>query len=134
MAKSFELQMKEVENMTAEKSELLFKKVCFDLSNSIIANVPIDSGRAKGSFFPDIDKVSNEVNAIDDVDKSGSKSNARVANITNRLKVGSSFTLTSNLDYILGLEYGKSKQSPKGFVGLNIMRFQQFVNEANKIK
>lgn len=132
--KSFELQIKEFENMTTEKSELLFKKVCFDLSNSIIANVPIDSGRAKGSFFPDIDKVSNEVNAIDDVDKSGSKSNARVANTTNRLKVGSSFTLTSNLDYILGLEYGKSKQSPKGFVGLNIMRFQQFVNEANKIK
>ena len=134
MAKSFELQMKEFGNMTAKKSELLFKKVCFDLSNSIIANVPIDSGRAKGSFFPDIDKVSNEVNAIDDVDKSGSKSNARVANTTNRLKIGSSFTLTSNLDYILGLEYGKSKQSPKGFVGLNIMRFQQFVNEANKIK
>ncbi len=134
MAKSFELQMKEFENMTAEKSEKLFRKVCFDLSNSIITNVPIDSGRAKGSFFPDIDKVSNEVNAIDDVDKSGSKSNARVANTTNRLKIGSSFTLTSNLDYILGLEYGKSKQSPKGFVGLNIMRFQKFVNEANKIK
>ena len=134
MAKSFELQIKEFENMTTEKSELLFKKVCFDLSNSIIANVPIDSGRAKGSFFPDIDKVSNEVNAIDDVDKSGSKSKARVANTTNRLKVGSYFTLTSNLDYILGLEYGKSKQSPKGFIGLNIMRFQQFVNEANKIK
>ena len=31
MAKSFELQIKEFENMTAEKSELLFKKVCFDL-------------------------------------------------------------------------------------------------------
>ena len=132
--KSFELQMKEFENMTTEKSELLFKKVCFDLSNSIIANVPIDSGRAKASFFPDIDKISNEVNAIDDVDKTGSKSNAKVANVTNRLKVGSYFSLTSNLDYILGLEYGKSKQSPAGFLGINIMRFQQFVNEANKIK
>ena len=71
MAKSFELQMKEFESMTAEKSELLFSQVCFEISDGVITNVPIDSGRAKGSFFPDIDKVSSEINAIDDVDKSG---------------------------------------------------------------
>lgn len=49
--KSFELQLKEFENMTAEKSEKLFRKVCFDLSSSIIRDIPVDEGRAKGSFF-----------------------------------------------------------------------------------
>lgn len=130
--KSFELQIKEFENMTAEKSEKIFRKVCFDLSNSIIMDVPVLSGRAKGSFFPEINKVSNEVNAVDDTDKSGNKSNIRVANTTNRLQLGSYFTFTSNLDYILGLEYGKSQKSPAGFVGINVMRFQNFVNQANK--
>lgn len=132
MAKSFELQMKEFENMTAEKSELLFGKVCFEISDGVITNVPIDSGRAKGSFFPDIDKVSSEVNAVDDVDKSGSKSLARVSNVTNKLKLGSYFSLTSNLDYIIPLEYGWSNQSPKGFVGVTLMRFQHIVNQVNK--
>ena len=165
MAKSFELQIKEFENMTAEKSELLFKKVCFDLSSSIIRDVPVDEGRAKGSFFPDIDNISIQENGENDTDKSGNKSISRVKSKTNTLQLGSYFSLTSNLDYITTLEFGLypnpvkngtpyqiadrdgfitetgfvklsengfSKKAPAGFLGINIMRFQQFVNQANK--
>ena len=165
MAKSFELQMKEFENMTAEKSEKLFRKVCFDLSRSIIKDVPVDTARAKGSFFPEIDSISTQVNGENDTDKTGNKSIAKVKSKTNGLKIGSYFSLTSNLDYITTLEFGLypnpvkngtpyqiadrdgfitetgfvklsengfSKKAPAGFVGINIMRFQNFVNQANK--
>ena len=163
--KSFELQLKEFENMTAEKSEKLFRKVCFDLSSSIIRDVPVDEGRAKGSFFPDIDNISIQENGENDTDKSGNKSISRVKSKTNSLQLGSYFSLTSNLDYITTLEFGLypnpvkngtpyqiadrdgfitetgfvklsengfSKKAPAGFVGINIMRFQNFVNQANK--
>ena len=131
MAKRFELQMKEFENMTAEKSELLFKKVCFDLSNSIIMDSPVDSGRLRGNFQPEINSIQNDVLEIDD--KSGSATVAKVASQTNNLKLGQYFTLTNNLPYILRLEYGWSKsKSPNGMVGINVMRFQNFVNQANK--
>lgn len=165
MAKSFELQLKEFENMTAEKSEKLFRKVCFDLSSSIIRDVPVDEGRAKGSFFPDIDSISNQENGENDTDKSGNKSISRVKSKTNSLQLGSYFSLTSNLDYITTLEFGLypnpvkngtpyqiadrdgfitetgfvklsengfSKKAPAGFLGINVMRFQNFVNQANK--
>lgn len=165
MGKSFELQMKEFENMTTEKSEKLFRKVCFDLSSSIIRDVPVDEGRAKGSFFPDIDNISIQENGENDTDKSGNKSISRVKSKTNSLQLGSYFSLTSNLDYITTLEFGLypnpvkngtpyqiadrdrfitetgfvklsengfSKKAPAGFLGINIMRFQQFVNQANK--
>ena len=165
MAKSFELQMKDFENMTAEKSEKLFRKVCFDLSSSIIRDVPVDEGRAKGSFFPDIDNISIQENGENDTDKSGNKSISRVKSKTNGLQLGSYFSLTSNLDYITTLEFGLypnpvkngtpyqiadrdgfitetgfvklsengfSKKAPAGFLGINIMRFQNFVNQANK--
>ena len=165
MAKSFELQLKEFENMTAEKSEKLFRKVCFDLSSSIIRDVPVDEGRAKGSFFPDIDNISIQENGENDTDKSGNKSISRVKSKTNSLQLGSYFSLTSNLDYITTLEFGLypnpvkngtpyqiadrdgfitetgfvklsengfSKKAPAGFVGINVMRFQNFVNQANK--
>lgn len=164
MAKSFELQLKEFENMTAEKSEKLFRKVCFDLSSSIIRDVPVDEGRAKGSFFPDIDNISIQENGENDTDKSGNKSISRVKSKTNTLQLGSYFSLTSNLDYITTLEFGLypnpvkngtpyqiadrdgfitetgfvklsengfSKKAPAGFVGINVMRFQNFVNQAN---
>ena len=135
MAKSFELQLKEFENMTAEKSEKLFRKVCFDLSNSIIMDSPVDSGRLRGNFQPDINSIQNDVLEIDD--KSGSATVAKVATTTNKLQLGQYFTLTNNLDYAIHLEYGTAKfgfspKAPKGFFGINIMRFQNFVNQVNK--
>ena len=130
MAKSFELQIKEFENMTAEKSELLFKKVCFDLSNSIIMDTAVDKGTARGNWQPDINSIQNDVLEIED--KSGNATVAKVASKTNNLKLGQYFTLTNNLPYILRLEYGWSKKSPQGMLGINVMRFQNFVNQANK--
>ena len=131
MAKSFELQLKEFENMTAEKSELLFKKVCFDLSNSIIMDTAVDKGTARGNWQPDINSIQNDVLEVED--KSGNATVAKVASQTNNLKLGQFFTLTNNLPYILRLEYGWSKtKSPNGMVGINVMRFQNFVNQANK--
>lgn len=130
MAKSFELQLKEFENMTTEKSELLFKKVCFDLSNSIIMDTAVDKGTARGNWQPDINSIQNDVLEIED--KSGNATVAKVASQTNNLKLGQYFTLTNNLPYILRLEYGWSKKSPQGMLGINVMRFQNFVNQANK--
>ena len=131
MAKSFELQMKEFGNMTAKKSELLFKKVCFDLSNSIIMDTAVDKGTARGNWQPDINSIQNDVLEVED--KSGNATVAKVASQTNNLKLGQYFTLTNNLPYILRLEYGWSKtKSPNGMVGINVMRFQNFVNQANK--
>lgn len=130
MAKSFELQLKEFENMTAEKSELLFKKVCFDLSNSIIMDTSVLSGRARGNWQPDINSIQNDVLEVED--KSGNATVAKVASQTNNLKLGQYFTLTNNLPYILRLEYGWSKKSPNGMLGINVMRFQNLLNKANK--
>ncbi len=128
--KSFELQIKEFENMTTEKSESLFKKVCFDLSSSIIMDTAVLSGAARGNWQPDINSIQNDVLEIED--KSGNATVAKVATQTNNLKLGQYFTLTNNLPYILRLEYGWSKKSPQGMLGINVMRFQNFVNQANK--
>lgn len=130
MTKSFKLQMKDFENMTTEKSELLFKKVCFDLSNSIIMDTAVDKGTARGNWQPDINSIQNDILEIED--KSGNATVAKVASQTNNLKLGQYFTLTNNLPYILRLEYGWSKKSPQGMIGINVMRFQNFVNQANK--
>ena len=123
--------MKDFENMTAEKSEKLFRKVCFDLSNSIIMDTAVDKGTARGNWQPDINSIQNDVLEVED--KSGNATVAKVASQTNNLKLGQYFTLTNNLPYILRLEYGWSKtKSSNGMVGINVMRFQNFVNQANK--
>ena len=155
MAKSFELQMKEFENMTTGSAEFLFRQVCFDLSDGIITNTPIDSGRAKGNWQPDINRVENS--QLDTEDKSGRKTIAKVEATTNKLQLGQYFTLTNNLDYIEKLEFGLypnpvkkgspikgtsnpvqyeiltsggfSKKSPAGMVGVTTMKFQHIVSQ-----
>jgi len=128
---SFSAQMKAFENMTSEKATKVFKRTCLDLSSRIIKGTPVDSGRARGSWFPQINTFSDKINPVDDLDKSGSKSIARVSSTTNELKAGMTFTLSSNLPYIERLEYGYSKQSPAGMARINLMLFDKILNIAN---
>ena len=129
MAQSFSAQMKVFENLTADKAEKVFRRTCLDLSSSIIKGTPVDSGRARMNWQPEINSFAD--GEIQAEDKSGLIAIGKVASTTTRLKVGSKFTLSNNLDYIEGLEYGNSKQAPQGMVRLNLLRFNQILQIAN---
>jgi hypothetical protein len=127
---SFALQMKKFENLTEKKAEAIFKKVCFELSSDIIATTPVDSGRAKGNWQPDINSVASGIIEVEDIQ--GSATVTKVGTSTNNLKLGQYFTLTNNLPYILRLEYGYSRKSPNGMVDINVMRFNNIVQSTAK--
>lgn len=153
--KSFELQMKEFENMTTQSAEYLFRTTCFNLSDGIITKTPVDEGRAKANWQPDINRT--ETSKLDDTDKSGKKTVDKAKALTNKLQLGQYFTLTNNLDYIEALEFGLypnppkkgspikgtsnpvqyeilttggfSNKSPAGMIGVTLMNFQNIVNK-----
>lgn len=139
---SFTSQMKAFENLTTDKAEKVFRKTCFEISNEVISNTPVDSGRAKNNWFPDINKFSSEI--TEDTNKQGSIN--LVASATPKLKIGDTFTLSNNLDYIEKIEYGLfttkaetektingfSKKAPRGMVGVALQKFDSYVKEANK--
>lgn len=139
---SFLSQMKAFENLTTNKAEKVFRKTCFEISNSVISLTAVDSGRAKNNWFPDINKFSSETTEA--TNKQGSIN--LVAGATNRLQLGTTFTLSNNLPYIVKLEYGLynpnsttgktvggfSKQAPAGFVGVTLQKFDTILKNANK--
>lgn len=125
---NFATQMKQFENLTIDKAEKVFRKTCFEISNSVISNTPVDTGRAKNNWFPDINKFSS--NITDTTNKEGSIN--LVTNATPKLKIGDTFTLSNNLPYIERLEYGWSKQKPNGFVAITIQKFDTILKNANK--
>ena len=57
---SFATQMRAFENLTTDKAEKVFRKTCFEISNEVISNTPVDTSRAKNNWFPDINKFSSE--------------------------------------------------------------------------
>jgi len=140
---SFSLDLSAFAKHANGNMEKVVSKTFFDLTSAITKDIPVDTGRARNSFFPAINKFSTEV--PNDSDKSGSKSIARVSSELNHYRLGGMLTFTSNLPYIKTLEYGLfvpknsakvvggfSAKAPKGFVGLNIIRFQKFVDKNAK--
>ena len=125
---SFLSQMKAFENLTTNKAEKVFRKTCFEISNEVISNTPVDTSRAKNNWFPDINKFSSEVTYT--TNKQGSIN--LVTNATPKLKIGDTFTLSNNLPYIERLEYGWSKQKPNGFVAIAIQKFDTILKNVNK--
>ena len=125
---NFATQMKQFENLTTDKAEKVFRKTCFEISNEVISNTPVDTGRAKNNWFPDINKFSSETTEA--TNKQGSIS--LVAGATNRLQLGATFTLSNNLPYIVKLEYGWSKQKPNGFVAITIQKFDTILKNVNQ--
>ena len=139
---SFLSQMKAFENLTASKAEKVFRKTCFEISNSVISLTPVDTSRAKNNWFPDINVFSSET--TEETNKKGSISKVRA--VTKTLQLGNTFTLSNNLDYIVKLEYGLypktsttgktangfSIQAPAGFVGVTLQRFDSILKQANK--
>jgi len=84
------------------------------LTNDIIVGTPVDSGRARGNWYPSISKPSNEVN-LEAEDKSGAGAISEAQNVA-KGSSGTVFYLTNNLKYIKRLEYGWSNQAPSGFM------------------
>ena len=125
---NFTSQMKAFENMTEKKAEQVFRKTCFEISNEVISNTPVDTSRAKNNWFPDINKFSSEITDI--TNKQGSIN--LVTSATPKLKIGDTFTLSNNLPYIERLEYGWSKQKPNGFVAIAIQKFDTILKNVNK--
>lgn len=140
----FNLSMEKFAEKTLDKLEVGFKKVAFGLSEDIIMATPVDSGRARGNWFPEINTFSNQED--NNADGSGSIAISKVASKTRALKLGQTFTLTNNLPYIVRLEYGLyplnskgsktisgfSKQAPQGMVRINIIKWQQHINNGFK--
>ncbi|MEA2091119.1 MAG: HK97 gp10 family phage protein [Campylobacterota bacterium] len=130
---SFSLDLSKFSNLTEKKMETVVKKVSIGLTSDIIKDVPVLSGRARSSFFLDINKFSDK--ETNTTDKSGDKTIANAVSKANEYKLCDTVTIVSNLPYIERLEYGYSKKSPNGFMRLNIIRWSKIVDkEAKKIK
>ena len=113
MAQSFSAQMKVFENLTADKAEKVFRRTCLDLSSDIIKGTPVDSGRARMNWQPEINKFDGTSSIELDTTKTALRARNKVKDKVASLKIGSTFTLTNNLDYIEDLEFGGYPNPPK---------------------
>ena len=94
-------------------------KLAFDVLRQIVQRCPVDTGRARSSWFASEGApVFSETSRID---KSGNPSLERGAKVFNGKKQFPVYFITNSLQYVAQLEQGSSKQAPNGFVAVSIV-------------
>ncbi|ARB06112.1 tail completion or Neck1 protein [Dinoroseobacter phage vB_DshS-R5C] len=118
-AREFAIDLKRFGKVTEEQATLIFQKIAIDLDTRVVLGTPVDSGRARGNWFPSVGSPSAQVD-MNASDKSGSAATAAATSTVSGAKIGDVLWLTNNLPYILPLENGWSGQAPEGMVDLNL--------------
>jgi hypothetical protein len=119
--KEFKLSLERFGKITRQQATVIVRKIALELDNAVVMATPVDTGRARGNWFPSIGAPSAQVD-ISSTDKAGSASAARVVALVATAPLGSTVWLSNNLDYIEKLENGSSKQAPHGMVATNMAR------------
>ncbi|PBQ00329.1 hypothetical protein CCL17_16975 [Pseudomonas congelans] len=96
--------------------------------NGLVAGHDYVGGRFRGNWMFGIGAPNNTT--TEELDPSGSKSNARIANGVLEFHAGDVAYITNSLPYAIPLEFGHSTQAPGGMVRITVARFQQIVEAA----
>ena len=107
--------------------ETVMRSVSLKLFSAIIKASPVDTGRFRGNW--QTTGVTPATGLVAGVDTTGNKAVNSAATFITNAPGWDTFTLTNNLPYAERLEYGWSKQAPTGIVRVNVIRFQQLINE-----
>ncbi len=108
---------KAIDNTRLEANRKL-RKLYIKIYRNIILGTPVDTGRARANWFLTMSSHSNE--------QTGSSRLSMVKKLRPMPKIvlDEKIYLTNNLPYINKLEYGHSKQAPKGWVRSELVRAQ----------
>lgn len=117
-AREFAIDLKKFGKVTRDQARMIFQKIALDLDSRVVLSTPVDTGRARGNWFPSINSPSWGMSNI--ADKSGGVSLARLSGVVAGAQLGDVIWQTNNLPYILPLENGHSGQAPEGMVDINL--------------
>lgn len=107
--------------------ETVMRQVSIKLFSAIIKGSPVDTGRFRMNW--QTSGATPSSGNVAGVDATGNKAVNSATTFIGNTPAWQELTLTNNLPYAQRLEYGWSKQAPTGVVRVNVLRFQQLINE-----
>jgi hypothetical protein len=122
-ARNFALDLKKFGRVIDEEAKVIFQKITLELDSRIVLGTPVETGRARGNWFPSVGAPSPAVNDKA-TDKSGAAAISAATTMVGSLTLGDVAWFTNNLPYILPLENGHSGQAPQGMVDINLNAVQ----------
>lgn len=126
MNNSFALDISKFVKKAPESVDNIIKKVCFDLYQHFIDRTPYDTGRARGGWAIGVNerRVAPKGRCADVGSMFG-----EAKSILAKVKGDCVVYMVNNVEYIILLEEGHSKQAPSGFVRITLMEFQSYLKK-----
>lgn len=120
--KALDLDFKKISDLIGVAPILVQKKLAFDLFADIVADTPIDTGRAMNNWNISVGTPDRSITEESGSDGSikGAKQGQAVATLAN-VPFGSTVWISNSLPYIVSLNEGSSDQAPANFVENNII-------------
>lgn len=115
---AFEQDIDRFVNKTLQRASMLPRKLAFELLIRITERMPVDTGRAKANTQLSIRH--RPQGSLPDTDPTGaqvlSKGQATLAGYS----LGDVIWIANNIEYIMELEHGRSKQAPGGMFRVSV--------------
>ena len=112
---------------TEDKLDDVLQTVVIMVGKSLITLSPVDTGLFRGNWQLSYSGTDGPINRLDQT------GNATISELVDRSKsftAGQVAYIQNHVFYGHDLEYGSSKQAPKGMVRITAARFNQIVQEA----
>lgn len=111
---------------TGKRAGEVQRGAALQLFGSIMTRTPVDTGRARGNWNAEIDGVDDSTSDS----RRETQATSAAQSAIGQFEPGTTLTITNALPYIQRLEYGYSKQSPRGMVRVTAEEFRQAVRRA----
>lgn len=136
---SFTLDVRNFVEKAKKNNETVMRQVSLKLFSAIIKASPVDTGRFRMNWQATYSTPATGV--INGEDPSGTAAIGAMSTVVLKNPFWFDFVLTNNLPYANVIEYGGypgtgpntvggfSRQAPSGIVRVNVVRFQQILDE-----
>lgn len=127
---SFALDLQAFGAKTADRMNLVMRKVGLDILTGIVELTPVRTGRARANWQTTIGSPAEGEVVSYDAGGAAGQAIASGADAISKAEGDITIFLTNNVPYIERLENGWSQQAPNGMVRQTIARFPYLVEEA----
>lgn len=108
-----------------EKFLVFHQKIAMELLSRVVRRNPVDTGRSRNNWQAGLS--TNETGVADWYTRSPGESVMELATRVKDMKPFAVIFLWNNVEYVLDLEDGTSRQAPDGFVAISIAELQTLV-------
>lgn len=120
---SFSVDLAKFGQKAIDNGEKIIRKIGFDMHSRIVQRMPKDTGRATANQQISINSL--PLGSVLEFDKSGNATISKGVDALARFKLGDTIFLYNNVEYIIPLEYGHSKQAPAGMFRISFEEIVQ---------